>query len=112
MKTFNKKIHPFIFCIIFFSTALFNSCSRKSHPAASSTVSTEVKRDEYKAVVKKPKATFPKAISVNDSAAAKSVDGRLYYDIMGHRYWKNYKDGKYYLFNKSMYSDPAFKKPG
>lgn len=112
MKRFSKKIHPLIFCAIFFSTALFNSCSRKSHPAASSTVSTDVKTDEYKAVVKKPKATFPKIISVNDSAAAKSVDGRLYYDVMGHRYWKNYKDGKYYLFNKSMYSDPAFKKPG
>ena len=112
MKRFNKKIHPFIFCAIFFSAALFSSCSRKSHPSASSSASTEVKTDEYKAVVKKPKATFPKVIAVNDSAATKSVDGRLYYDVMGHRYWKNYKDGKYYLFNKSMYSDPAFKNPG
>lgn len=109
MKKFNKKIHPLIFCIIFFSAVLFNSCSRKSHPSSSSSVS---KLDEPKAVVKKPKATFPKVISVNDSAASKSVDGRLYYDVMGHRYWKNYKDGKYYLFNKSMYSDPAFKNPG
>lgn len=57
----------------------------------------------------KPKAVFPKVIAVNDSAARKSIDGRLYYDVMGHRYWKNFKDGKYYLFDKSMYNNPAFK---
>jgi hypothetical protein len=48
-------------------------------------------------------------ITVNDEAASKSVDGRLYYDVMGHRYWKNFKDGKYYLFDKSMYNNPDFK---
>lgn len=57
------------------------------------------------------KAVFPKTIYVNDAAAKKSVDGRLYYDVKGHRYWKNYKDGKYYLFNKSMYSNPDFQPP-
>ena len=60
----------------------------------------------------KPKPVLPKVIVVNDSAAHKSVDGRLYYDVMGHRYWRNYKDGKYYLFNKSMYNNPDFKNPG
>ena len=38
-----------------------------------------------------------KAIYVNDAAAKTSVDGRLYYDVDGKRYWKNYKDRKYYL---------------
>jgi hypothetical protein len=59
----------------------------------------------------KPKDIIPNTIAVNDAAAHKSIDGRLYYDLLGHRYWKNYKDGKYYLFNKSMYSNPAFKAP-
>jgi hypothetical protein len=112
MNKFNKKGPLFILCVFFFGVAILNSCSRKSHPSSSSSTSAEAKKDEPKIIVKKPKATFPKVISVNDSAASKSVDGRLYYDVMGHRYWKNYKDGKYYLFNKSMYSDPAFKKPG
>ncbi len=53
----------------------------------------------------------PKTITVNDSAAKKSVDGRLYYDLDGHRYWKNYTDGKYYLFSRSMYSNKAFMPP-
>ncbi|MDP4286026.1 MAG: hypothetical protein Q8891_16555 [Bacteroidota bacterium] len=57
----------------------------------------------------KPKAVFPKVITVNDNVAHKSVDGRYYYDVLGHRYWRNNKDGKYYLFNKSMYKDEAFK---
>lgn len=59
----------------------------------------------------KPKHEFPKVITVNDEAASKSVDGRLFYDVLGHRYWKNYSDGKYYLFDKSMYSNPDFKPP-
>lgn len=57
----------------------------------------------------KEKTDFPKVITVNDEAATKSVDGRLFYDVLGHRYWKNYKDGKYYLFDKSMYNNPDFK---
>jgi len=100
----------------------FNSCSRKIHPSGSPSItpingisSSENRKEdegnlEKTTVTRKHKATFPKIISVNDSAASKSVDGRLYYDVMGHRYWKNYKDGKYYLFNKSMYSNSDFKK--
>ncbi|HMD00634.1 MAG TPA: hypothetical protein VKH37_10790 [Ferruginibacter sp.] len=50
-----------------------------------------------------------KVITVNDNVAKKSIDGRLYYDLDGHRYWKNFDDGKYYLYNRSMYDDKAFK---
>jgi hypothetical protein len=69
-------------------------------------------------VIKKivPKPThndlIPKVIVVNDNAAHKSIDGRYYYDLLGHRYWRNNKDGKYYLFNKSMYNNNAFNPPG
>lgn len=98
--------------LVLFSTIIFNGCSKKSHPSSSTSATNEVKKEAPKPVATQPKANFPKVITVNDSAASKSVDGRLYYDVMGHRYWKNYKDGKYYLFNKSMYSNPDFKKPG
>jgi hypothetical protein len=96
-------------------TFLINSCSKKTHPAKTSSKTTTTSPDlpsTIKTITKsKPKAVLPKVIVVNDSAAHKSVDGRLYYDVMGHRYWRNYKDGKYYLFNKSMYNNPAFKNP-
>ena len=104
--------------------AIVSGCSKKSHPskttvasvdynytpgtpAETEKVSTETKRT---VVRRNQKTVFPKVIMVNDEAAHKSVDGRLYYDVEGHRYWRNYKDGKYYLFNKSMYKDPAFNK--
>jgi hypothetical protein len=51
-------------------------------------------------------------ITVNAAAAKRSVDGRYYYDLEGHRYWRNNRDGKYYLFNKSMFDNPDFKAPG
>ncbi len=105
------------------------SCSKKSHPSKSAAI---IYKEE--GVLKKPTETnpsanapslpavkpvspnaekklYPETIFVNDAAAKKSVDGRLYYDVEGHRYWKNYKDGKYYLFNKSMYKNPDFKPP-
>jgi hypothetical protein len=94
-------------------------CSRKMQPSGTPTITPihgisagkEVYNIEKTPVKRMPKATFPKVITVNDSAASKNVEGKLYYDVMGHRYWKNYKDGKYYLFNKSMYKNPDFKKP-
>ncbi len=119
--------------IIAFVGITLNSCSKKVHPSKTATVipsknntSPEIKKpvvtvaptetkkvdsvETPKPVIKpKPKTEFPKVITVNDEAASKSVDGRLYYDVMGHRYWKNFKDGKYYLFDKSMYSNPDFK---
>ena len=82
------------------------SCGRKHVPETTNSTkpdSATVKRT----VVKKMAA--PKIIAVNDKVAKKSVDGRLYYDLDGHRYWKNYNDGKYYLFNQSMYTNSAFK---
>ena len=54
-------------------------------------------------------AGVPKVIWVNDKVAKKNFDGRLYYDLEGRRYWKNYVDGKYYLYNRAMYSDSAYK---
>jgi hypothetical protein len=99
---------------IFFISLFTFSCSRKHHPAktiANNSVSIS-KPDSISAkkIVKpKPAAPTPKVISVNDNVAHKSVDGRLYYDLLGHRYWKNYKDGKYYLFSQSMYDNDDFK---
>ena len=104
------------FIVICFSLIILNSCSKKHHPARSTVNSEKSSVDSVKsentvvasAKVKKTKATFPKVITVNDDAAHKSVDGRLYYDVQGHRYWRNNKDGKYYLFNKAMYNNPDF----
>ena len=126
--------------IVFIAAAaiLLNSCGKKTVPSKTakvtvednSTVNTSRKvkpaptppkpdsvtveaTPEEKTVPKpEPKPSFPKVITVNDNAAKKSVDGRLFYDVLGHRYWKNYNDGKYYLFDKSMYNDPDFQPPG
>jgi hypothetical protein len=99
---------------LFFLTAaiLLAACSKKVHPV--STETTTVKNDTVatvkKTVIKKKnKEPLPKVITVNDLSAKKTVDGRYYYDLQGHRYWRNNKDGKYYLFNKAMYADDAFK---
>lgn len=83
------------------------SCTRKEHAVSSASIS---RKTETKTVVRKiAKTPTPKVITVDDRAAKKTPDGRMYYDLAGKRYWKNYNDGKYYLFNKSMYNDPAFK---
>lgn len=99
------------------------SCSKKVLPNRSdennnATINTndEIKKTDSVAVVRrtikrKAVTAAPKVIVVNDQFAKKSVDGRYFYDLQGHRYWRNNKDGKYYLFNKSMTTDPAFKKP-
>ena len=114
---------------IFFVTILY-SCAKKHTPekttvtATSTTIASSetepviTKKTDSAVVVKKRNFTpkkkdiIPPSIVVNDKAAKKAVDGRLYYDLLGHRYWKNYKDGKYYLFSQKMYDDPAFKPPG
>lgn len=100
-----------LLAIIISIVFITGSCSRRNHPSRSKENSENTSGTESAPVVKKasPKAFFPKVIVVNDNAAHKSIDGRLYYDLMGHRYWRSKKDGKYYLFNKSMYTDPAFK---
>ena len=102
-----------------FSGAIFTlsilfvvSCSKKHLPQTTenTTVNTTARPTEKKIVVKKiPPAPVHKVIIVNDSVAKKNFDGRLYYDVDGRRYWKNYDDGKYYLFNKTMYTNSAFK---
>ncbi|HQW83483.1 MAG TPA: hypothetical protein PK987_03435, partial [Ferruginibacter sp.] len=95
-----------IYIVILFITTIISSCTKKNHPA------TSVKTTET-TVVKKRKvvSTIPKVIIVNDKVAKRSVDGRYYYDLQGHRYWRNNKDGKYYLFHKSMFDDEDFKSP-
>lgn len=89
-----------------------SACSRKSNPAGSSEAANNPPAATKPA--KKPvvKTAVPKVISVNDAAAKKSLDGRYYYDLEGHRYWRNNRDGKYYLFHKSMFDNPDFKAPG
>ena len=87
------------------------SCSKKHNPQTETT-GTDV--SATKPVAKKParkviKTSVPKVITVDDRGAQKSVDGRLYYDLEGHRYWKNYNDGRYYIFKQGMFDDPAFK---
>lgn len=110
-----------------FSLAAFYSCSKKTVPTRTpeetviivDTVQSSIAKPDTLVAVekapvkikKKPKQSIPKVITVNDNAAKTSVDGRRYYDLQGHRYWRNNKDGKYYLFNKSMNTDPDFKKP-
>ncbi len=105
------------------------SCSKRNVPSRTEEVNVEMKGKTTPAVpivpiakktdslaatkpaIKKTTtAAIPKVIAVNDKFANKSVDGRYYYDLQGHRYWRSNKDGKYYLFNKSMQNDAAFKK--
>jgi len=105
------KLYPLI---IVLSVSLFiASCSKKHHPGKTPDNNTSMVSSDSltsKKIIKpKRKEATPKVIIVNDAVARKSVDGRLYYDLQGHRYWKNYKDGKYYLFSQSMYSNDAFK---
>ncbi len=115
------KFSPLVFVALMM--VFLYSCSKKTQPSKS-TVLTEEKKDSIvtitktdslvakKPVVKRaPKPSTPKVITVSDQAAKKSVDGRYYYDLQGHRYWKNNKDGKYYIYNKSMNTDPNFKSP-
>lgn len=126
-----KNILP---ALLLLAAIFISSCGRRTVPTKTATVTTSEKNVSQPEVKTKPapetkkadtvaiaaapaekpaekekvKSDFPNAISVNDNAASKSVDGRLFYDVLGHRYWKNYKDGKYYLFDKSMYNNPDF----
>jgi hypothetical protein len=100
----------FIFLIGFLIIIMGAGCSKKTYltaTAASKTATAAVKP------AKKPtlKTAVPKVITVNDKVAKRSVDGRYYYDLEGHRYWRNNRDGRYYLFNKTMFDDPDFKSP-
>jgi hypothetical protein len=107
-----KKNHILLLALLILLS--FSNCSKKTIPSGSAgntgnkgSTSTSVKPTTVKPI----KTPTPKVIVVNDSSASKTFDGKLYYDLEGHRYWKNYKDGKYYLYNKSMNNNPDFKKP-
>lgn len=93
---------------------VLTACSRKTTTVVKkeetkTEAKTEVKPEKPKPVV--VKTPTPTSITVNDKVAKRAVDGRLYYDLEGKRYWKNFKDGKYYLYNKSMHENPDFKPP-
>ena len=98
----------------FLSIITINGCSKKNHPSASNTKPSAADSIAATKMVRKRPATtiVPKVIIVNDKVAKRSVDGRYYYDLNGRRYWRNNKDGKYYLFNRSMFDDEAFKAKG
>ena len=112
MPTFGKIncMHKLFGVTIFFIVFIVTGCSKKSHPAETPTTAATVPVK----TIKKPviKTAVPKVITVNENAAKKSLDGRYYYDLEGHRYWRNNRDGKYYLFNKAMFDNPDFKAPG
>jgi hypothetical protein len=115
------------FLVFFSMSILIFSCSRKTIPATTS-ASTENKTTanptnstitpdsslspttEKKIAVYNPpvKTATPKAITVNDKAATRTADGRYYYDLEGKRYWRNKKDGKYYLYYKGMFENKNF----
>ena len=106
----------YFYILIFISVSFLFSCSKKNHSTTSGTSTVANTNIDTVAVVakkavikRKIKESVPKIISVNDAIAKKTVDGRLYYDLDGHRYWRNNKDGKYYLFNKAMYDQAEFK---
>ncbi|MBX2887976.1 MAG: hypothetical protein KF829_04925 [Ferruginibacter sp.] len=98
------------FLFYFISSLIFVSfgCHKKTVPSKTSIKKSEVisPLPPPKPIV--PRPPTPKFIIVNDAVAKKAVDGRLYYDLEGKRYWKNKKDGKYYLYNKSMHGNPDF----
>lgn len=96
-----------LFLLLYIAMAIIG-CSRKTHPESvpENTTATTAPKP-----VKK-KIPVAKVITVNDKYAKRSVDGRYYYDLQGKRYWRNNRDGKYYLFNKSMFDDPDFKSTG
>ena len=102
----------FVAAVIIVLGVVLISCNRKQQPqtAVISSTNNTVGTGEKKTLVRKvPKTAVPKVIIVDDRTAGKTIDGRLYYDLEGHRYWKNYDDGKYYIYNQSMYNDKAFK---
>ena len=120
------RLKPVI--LVLCATLMIVGCSKRSHPSPSVVMLSPVDKprtaekskpvekkvepvatEKTEPVKSKPTTATPKVILVDDRAAKKSVDGRYYYDLGGHRYWRNNKDGKYYLFNKSMYTDDAFK---
>ncbi len=107
---------PVNILMLVFITGCLYSCHKKSIPGKHGdnpqvTNASAKKPAANSTVMRQMKTPVPKVITVNDNAAKKTFDGRLYYDLEGHRYWRNYKDGKYYLYHVSMNTNPDFKKP-
>jgi hypothetical protein len=99
-----KKAAALLLYILF-----IGSCSNKHTPQQTEVKPVIIYNGRPLVIPKTTPAAVPKVIMVNDNVAKKNIDGRLYYDVEGRRYWRNYNDGKYYLFNRSMYTDSAFK---
>ncbi len=97
----------YLSAVFILSSVLIISCSKKHQPQAAIN-KTDIPAAK-KTVVRKIHTPVPKLLIMDDKGANRTADGRLYHDLEGHRYWRNYKDGKYYLFNKSMYADSSFK---
>jgi len=97
----------YVFQLMIASVLLITACSKKTTPTTEATTSNESKKptEIYRPPVKTP---TPKAIVVSDAAAKKDVNGRYYYDLEGKRYWRNKKDGKYYLYYKGMFENKNF----
>ena len=86
--------------------------NNKTVPSKPATAAASTTKPVVRTMVKRAaseKINVPQVIWVNDKVAKRNFDGRLYYDLEGRRYWKNYVDGKYYLFNRAMYNNSAFK---
>lgn len=98
-----------LFLILTFLFLSVVSCTKKIHPLKETTHSVNSSKTPTK---QKLITSVPKVIIVSDKVAKRSLDGRYYYDLNGHRYWRNNNDGKYYLFHKSMFEDEAFKATG
>ena len=110
--TENMMLKKCLAAVIIGLCVVIISCNKKQQPqnAITGSSNNEAGVVEKKLPVRRiPKVPVAKLIIVDDRTASKTLDGRLYYDLEGHRYWKNYNDGKYYLYNQSMYTDKAFK---
>ena len=96
-----------IITVFIILSVMLIGCSKKHIPE---TAERPVEKPvEKKPLVIKTKPTpIPKVITVNDAIAKRAPDGRLFYDLQGRRYWRNYDDGKYYLFNKMMSGNKSF----
>ena len=96
-------------CLLFLVIVIVSACSKKSVPekaeSPTSTTASTKPAVVYRAPVKTP---TPKSIVVNDAAAKRTTGGRYYYDLEGKRYWRNKKDGKYYLYYKGIFDNPDF----
>ena len=109
-----SSMKKYFVCLLFLVGFVYlQSCSRKTTPSKTADESTTVVTPEVvtPAVPKRPvrvKTPIPKSIVVSDKAATKTVQGRYYYDLEGKRYWRNNKDGKYYLYYSGMFDNKDF----